>query len=236
MTDMPTTALELRDVTLEYRMRRSFFRHSFRRALDGVSFDVEKGETVGIIGGNGSGKSTLLRVLGGIYRPNSGHIACWCENIMMLSLGLGFDPELSGRDNALIGGVLLGGRRREVKQRVDQMIAFAELEEQSKDPVKTYSSGMKARLGFSVALTMEADLLLIDEVLGVGDQAFQQKAKAAMLSRINSEQTVVFVSHSLAMVTQLCNRVVWLERGRVRQQGSAVDIVEAYKIEQQNKT
>jgi lipopolysaccharide transport system ATP-binding protein len=232
---MAEPVLTLSNVTFEYRTREAFFRHSYRRALDQVSFDVERGETLGVIGGNGSGKSTLLRVLAGIYRPNGGHMVSRCKNIMLLSLALGFDSELSGRDNALLSGVLLGGSRRYVEHKLDEIIAFAELEEQIDDPVKTYSSGMRARLGFSVAIMMQADLLLIDEVLGVGDIEFQEKAKAAMLDRINSDQTVVYVSHSMGTVAQLCNRVVWLEQGRVMGVGEAKGLIHEHRRSQQRK-
>lgn len=232
---MPEPVLSLANVTLDYQTRAAFFRHNQRRALDDVSFEVLRGETLGVVGGNGSGKSTLLRVLAGIYRPNRGEIRRGCEHIMLLSLSLGFDPELSGRDNALLSGVLLGGRRRSVTNKLDEILAFAELEARADDPIKTYSSGMRARLGFSVALTMQADLLLIDEVLGVGDLEFQQKAKAAMLERINSEQTVVLVSHSLGMVEQLCPRVLWLDQGRVAMQGERASVLNAYRTRQQER-
>jgi lipopolysaccharide transport system ATP-binding protein len=226
---MAAPVLSLSNVTLDYRTRRAFFRHSYRRALDDVSFDVLRGETLGVIGDNGSGKSTLLRVLAGIYRPNRGQIISRCNHIMLLSLALGFDPELSGRDNARLSGVLLGGSRKFVEDKLDEIIAFAELEEQIDEPLKTYSAGMRARLGFSVALMVEADLMLIDEVLSVGDIEFQNKAKAAMQARIHSDQTVIYVSHSIGTVAQLCSRVVWLDAGRVAGIGRAADVVAAYK-------
>jgi lipopolysaccharide transport system ATP-binding protein len=229
---MADPVLSLSSVTLDYRTRESFFRHSYRRALDEVSFDIERGETLGVIGGNGGGKSTLLRVLAGIYRPNRGAIVSRCSSIMLLSLALGFENELSGRDNALLSGVLLGGSRKYVESKLDEIIAFSELEEQIDDPLKTYSSGMRARLGFSVALMMEADLLLIDEVLGVGDLEFQKKAKTAMLNRINSEQTVVYVSHSMGTVAQLCTRVVWLDHGKVARIGDPKKVIRDYRESQ----
>lgn len=232
---MSEPVLSVANLTLDYRTRAAFFRHRHRRALEDVSFEVLRGETLGVVGGNGSGKSTLLRVLAGIYRPNQGTIRRACDRIMLLSLALGFDPELSGRDNALLSGVLLGGSRRAVTAKLDEILAFAELEARADDPLKTYSSGMRARLGFSVALTMQADLLLIDEVLGVGDLEFQQKAKKAMLERINSEQTVVFVSHSLAMVEQLCPRVLWLDQGRLVLHGERGKVLPAYRQHQQDK-
>ena len=228
--------LSLSGVTLDYRTRESFFRHSHRRALEDVSFDIQQGETLGVIGGNGSGKSTLLRVLAGIYSPNSGRVVSRCDNVMLLSLALGFENELSGRDNARLSGVLLGGRRGYVESKLDEIIEFAELEEQIDDPLKTYSSGMRARLGFSVALMMQADLLLIDEILGAGDEAFQQKARNAMLQRINSEQTVIYVSHSMGTVSRLCQRVVWLDHGKVRGLGDAGEVIECYRQAQRERS
>jgi lipopolysaccharide transport system ATP-binding protein len=230
---MSEPVLSLTNVTLDYRTRASFFRHRYRRALDSLSFDVLRGETLGVIGGNGSGKSTLLRVLAGIYQPDVGIIVRRCRKTMLLSLSLGFDAELTGRENALLSGVLLGSRRNDVVARLDEILEFAGLTDRANDPLKTFSSGMRARLGFSVALTMSADLLLIDEVLGVGDLGFQQKAKSAMLKRMNSQQTVVFVSHSIAMVQQLCTRVIWLEGGAIKQQGETEAVLRAYYIERQ---
>ncbi|MEM1145505.1 MAG: ATP-binding cassette domain-containing protein, partial [Pseudomonadota bacterium] len=196
---------------------------------DDVSLDIHRGETLGVIGGNGSGKSTLLRVLAGIFPPDRGRIESRCERIMLLSLSLGFDGELTGRDNALLSGVLLGGRRRFVESKLEEIIAFAELEEQVDDPLKTYSSGMRARLGFSVALMMQADLMLIDEVLGVGDGSFQKKARDAMLARVNSEQTVVYVSHAMNTVTEICQRTLWLDHGHVMALGPTDEVIAAYE-------
>lgn len=231
---MTAPILSLQGVGLEFRTRENFFRHGSRRALHDVTFDVTRGETLGVVGANGSGKSTLLRILAGIYRPNRGEVSRLCDSVMLLSLALGFDPELSGRDNALLSGVLLGGRRSYVESMLDEIIEFAELEEQIDDPLKTYSSGMRARLGFSIALKMKADLLLIDEVLGVGDVRFQKKARQAMMHRISSQQTVIYVSHSLDTVSRLCDRVVWLDHGCVRALGPANEVIDAYMSSQQS--
>ena len=225
---MKESALELENVSLHYRARRSFFRHSFHTALDRVSFTVEKGETFGVIGGNGSGKSTLLKVLAGIYRPDSGTICCNCDHQMLLSLALGFLGELSGRENALLSGVLLGGSRHGVQKKMQEIIDFSELEGAIDDPLKTYSSGMRARLGFAVALKMQSELMLIDEVMGVGDAHFRQKAQAAMLERVGSDQTVILVSHSPGQVEKVCRRALWLHDGAVRMVGEASQVAGAY--------
>lgn len=225
---MDSPALQIKDVTLQFRSRRSFFRHSYHCALDRISFNVAKGETFGVIGGNGSGKSTLLKVLAGIYKPDSGHIQNLCRSRMLLSLALGFLPELTGRENALLSGVLLGGSRRFVQNKLPAIIEFAELEKSIDDPLKTYSSGMRSRLGFAVALSMESELLLIDEVLSVGDAAFKKKAEQAMRKQIDSDQTVVLVSHSAGQISRLCQRAVWLHAGQIRMIGQTDKVTRAY--------
>lgn len=226
---MSSHVMELRNVSVHYKTRRSFFRHEYFTALDDVSFTIEKGETLGIVGPNGCGKSTLLRVLADIYGVDAGEIDWHCQQVSLLSLSLGFDVELSGRDNAIISGMLLGSRKRDVLARLDEIIEFAELQKFIDKPIKTYSSGMRARLGFSVAVKMHSELLLIDEVLGVGDGKFKRKATRAMENKINSDQTVVLVSHSVAQVRQLCNRVLWLDQGRVHMIGSTDEVLDQYQ-------
>lgn len=220
--------LRLEQVGLTYRVRRSFFRHAYFEVLRDVNFDVLKGETLGIIGKNGCGKSTLLKILSGIFSPDRGTVVRNCQNVSLLSLNLAFDPELSGRSNAIIAGMFMGAHKQEVLARIDEIIAFSELEDYIEEPVKTYSSGMRARLGFSVALTMRAELILIDEVLGVGDVQFKKKAEAAMLNLIKSNQSVVLVSHAMAQITRLCDRVLWLDQGTVEMVGDAQRVVSAY--------
>lgn len=220
--------LEVDGVSLSYRSRRSFFRHDEYPALRKVSFHVGRGETLGVIGGNGSGKSTLLRVLAGIYRPDAGRLRRRCESVMLLSLSLGFLSELTGRENALLSGVLLGARLREVRARLPEIVEFSGLGHHIDQPLKTYSNGMRARLGFSVALAMHADLLLIDEVMSVGDQEFRRKAEAALTDRLVSSQSVVLVSHSPKQITSLCDRALWLDQGRVRAIGPVDEISSAY--------
>jgi lipopolysaccharide transport system ATP-binding protein len=198
--------------------------------LENISFTIRKGETLGVIGTNGCGKSTLLRVLANIYGVDDGEVIWHCRQVSLLSLSLGFDTELSGRDNALISGMLLGGRKKEVLDRLDDIIEFSELKDYIDKPIKTYSNGMRARLGFSVALKMQSELLLIDEVLGVGDGKFKQKAEAAMIDKISSQQTVVLVSHSMAQIEALCDRVLWLEAGRVKMLGNPETVLPEYNV------
>jgi lipopolysaccharide transport system ATP-binding protein len=221
--------IKLQDITLTYKTRMSFFRHQEFCALDNVSFSIEKGETLGIVGNNGCGKSTLLKVLAGIYQPDSGIITKNCHSISLLSLGVGFDQELSGRDNAVLSAMLLGASKKQALAVLSDIVEFSELGKFIEQPVKTYSSGMKARLGFAVAIKLDVDLLLIDEVLGVGDAGFRQKAEQAMLNKINSEQTVVFVSHSEGQVKKLCERAVWLDKGQVKIVGDTKSVYAEYK-------
>jgi lipopolysaccharide transport system ATP-binding protein len=190
---------------------------------------VAAGETVGIIGRNGCGKSTLLKVVAGIFKPDSGVLARNCSSVSLLSLSLGFDPELTGRENAILAGMLQGATREQVEQGLDEILAFSELGSFVDEPIKTYSTGMRARLGFSVAITLKTELLLIDEILGVGDAYFRQKAERAMVERISSDQTVLMVSHSLPLTLRLCNRVIWVDKGCVREQGEPATVIEHYE-------
>jgi lipopolysaccharide transport system ATP-binding protein len=221
--------MEVRDVVVRYRTRRSFFRHDHFTALDGVSFDIRRNETLGIVGVNGCGKSTLLRVLANIYGIDRGDIIWNCDQVLLLSITLGFDEELSGRDNAIISGMLLGARKHEMLERMDEIIDFSELHDFIDKPIKTYSTGMRARLGFSVAVYVHPDLLLIDEVLGVGDGAFQTKAEAAIINKITSQQSVVLVSHDMNHIETLSNRVMWMHKGKIQMIGRPCDVVREYK-------
>jgi lipopolysaccharide transport system ATP-binding protein len=220
--------MELTDITVRYRSRRSFFRHDYFTALDGVSFNIHRNETLGIVGVNGCGKSTLLRVLANIYGIDRGTITWHCDQVLLLSLTLGFDEELSGRDNAIISGMLLGARKKEILGRMEEIVEFSELHDFMDKPIKTYSSGMRARLGFSVALYVHPDLLLIDEVLGVGDGAFQKKAEAAIISKITSLQSVVLVSHDLRQIEKLSHRVMWMDAGKIQMVGEPGKVISEY--------
>ena len=221
--------LRAHEVSLCYRKRKSFFRHEYYQVLNSLSFSIYKGESLGIIGRNGCGKSTLLKVLAGIYQPDRGQIDSANASVSLLSLSLGFDGELSGIDNALLSGMLLGFSRTAVTSVLGDVVKFSELEAFIYEPVKTYSSGMRMRLGFSLALYLKPDILLIDEVLGVGDAHFRQKAESAMMEKINSETTVVLISHSAKQITSLCDRVIWLENGVIKEEGEPSVVVDMYE-------
>lgn len=222
-------AISLRNVAVYFWLKNGFMhRHRFA-ALKDVSFDLFHGESLGIIGRNGAGKTTLLRLLGGITRPDRGTIINNGYKTSLLSLQAGFDTQLSGFYNAIISGMLLGFTREEVKAKLYEIVTFAELEEFIDQPVRTYSSGMKARLGFSVAFHLDPDVLLIDEVLAVGDADFQKKSLAVMKEKIRSNRTIVLVSHSVGAIRQLCDRTVWIEEGVTRAEGDTESVLQAYE-------
>jgi len=197
-------------------------------ALEDVSLTLERGARLGVVGRNGAGKSTLLRTLAGIIEPDRGRIARAPVSCQLLSLAVGFVQHLSGRDNAILSGLLLGMRRREIEKRLPAILDFSELGDFFEQPISTYSTGMTARLGFSVAMQVEPEVLLIDEVLSVGDTEFQAKSGAALGERIHSGTTVVFVSHSDAAVRQVCNQALWIEHGRSVMQGGVDEVLSAY--------
>ena len=197
-------------------------------ALKNVSFTVKEGTTVGVIGENGSGKSTLLKVITGLAKPTSGSVTVRGKVSALIELGAGFHPEISGRENVFINGIMLGLSKKEINEKFDEIVRFAELEEFIDAPVKTYSSGMHMRLGFSIAINVNPDVLLVDEVLAVGDASFVPKC----LDRINDfrrrKKTILFVSHDLATVKKICDRVIWLKDGCVKTIGEPKRVVDAY--------
>ena len=197
-------------------------------ALDDVSFDVDHGATVGIIGSNGSGKSTMLKCLTGIYRPDKGRITMNGSIAALLELGAGFHPELSGRENIFLNAAILGMSKRDAERNFDSIVEFAGLERFIDTPVKNFSSGMTVRLGFSIATHVEPEILLIDEVLSVGDQAFQRKSSEKIEQFRRDGRTIVVVSHSLGAVQQLCKEVIWLEKGKMKLRGPAADVIATY--------
>ncbi len=199
-------------------------------ALRDVSFSVREGDVVGIIGGNGAGKSTLLKILSRITPPTKGEVTIRGRVSSLLEVGTGFHPELTGRENVYLNGTILGMRKREVDQRFDEIVAFSEVEKFLDTPVKRYSSGMRVRLAFAVAAHLEPEILIVDEVLAVGDAAFQQKCMNKMQDVGKEGRTVLFVSHNMPAVTSLCDRVVWLDHGCKVAEGPAQEIVGNYLL------
>jgi len=230
MNDSGRVVMELENVGVAYPRGRSI-RPSKRTpfwALQDISMRVFAGETVGIIGRNGAGKSTLLRLLAGVITPDRGSFRNLSRSTSLLSLQLGFVSHISGRENIRLSGLLHGLSRSEIEERIDDIIEFAEIEDIVDEPIGSYSTGERARLGFSTAIHVDPEILLIDETLGVGDAAFQKKSKAAMKERITSDRTILLVTHSAGSVKELCDRAVWLERGRVQKQGDVTSTVDSY--------
>lgn len=221
--------LALHHVSVVYSKKMGMFRKEPFHALRDVSFELYHGESLGIVGRNGAGKSTLLRVLAGIIEPDTGALVNNGYKAALLSLQVGFDPFLNGRYNAILSGLLLGFRKKDIVDRMDDIIDFAELHDFIDQPVRTYSSGMRARLGFAVAFQLDPDVLLIDEVLGVGDAKFKEKSSAVMKEKIRSDKTVVLVSHSASTIKELCQRVVWIEHGEMRAAGPPEEVLKAYQ-------
>lgn len=222
--------LALEDVSLSYQSRRKSFDHGSHHVLDRVSLKLYEGETLGIIGRNGVGKSTTLRLMAGILAPTSGKVRQRPgKTSSLLTIGLGFRPDLSGRDNAMLAAMLQGATAKQARGYLEEIKEFSELGDSFEERVKTYSSGMMSRLGFTTALKTHVDILLIDEVLSVGDARFREKAEAAMKSRISGDQTVVFVSHMEAQIREICNRAVCLHEGAILAEGDPTDVLAAYR-------
>jgi ABC-type polysaccharide/polyol phosphate transport system ATPase subunit len=200
-------------------------------ALKGVSFDVPQGRTYGIVGRNGSGKSTMLKLIAGIGKPTSGTVRVNGRISALIELGAGFHPEISGRENVYINGLMLGLSRREISQRFDEIVRFAELEDFIDAPVKTYSSGMYMRLGFAVAINVDPDVLLVDEVLAVGDEAFTHKCLDKFAEFRRRGRTVLLVTHSLDLVTKFCDEALWLDAGIAKAEGDPKRVVDAYLLD-----
>lgn len=198
-------------------------------ALEDVSFEVMRGEVVGLIGHNGAGKSTLLKLISGIMKPTQGSALVHAPVVPMLELGSGFDFDMTGRENVFLNGAILGYQEEFLRERYDAIVAFSELEEFMDVPLRNYSSGMVARLAFAVATIVEPEILIVDEVLSVGDAKFQEKSRRRMMELMGGGTTVLFVSHSLAQIRSMCSRVIWLDHGRVRMCGAAQEVCEAYE-------
>ena len=197
-------------------------------ALSDVNFDVKKGEVVGFVGTNGAGKSTLLKIIAGVMKPTKGNIEVGGNICPMIELGAGFDMDLTARENIFLNGAVLGYSKEFIEQKFDEIVEFSELQEFLDVPVRNFSSGMVARLAFSIATVVEPEILIVDEILSVGDIAFQNKSQQKMRSMIGGGTTVLFVSHSIAQIKDLCDRVVWLEHGQVQAIGPADEVCEKY--------
>ena len=233
-------AIEVKDLKITYKcvkslsMRKSLFRLRKSKlevyeALRGISFEVKKGEIMGIVGKNGSGKSTLLRAIAGIFSADSGSIELESDSVSLLSIGVGFQKKLSGRENIILSGMLLGFSEQEVRDKMDEIIEFANLGKFIDMPVKTYSSGMYSKLAFSITAVLETDIMLIDEVLSVGDAKFKKKSYKKMQELIMDEnRTVVIVSHSTETLEKLCTSLLWLHEGEIKMQGDTKTVLDAY--------
>lgn len=237
---MAGNAIEVKDLKITYKcvkslsMRKSLFhlrksKLEVYEALRGISFEVKKGEIMGIVGKNGSGKSTLLRAIAGIFSADSGSIELESDSVSLLSIGVGFQKKLSGRENIILSGMLLGFSEQEVRDKMDEIIEFANLGKFIDMPVKTYSSGMYSKLAFSITAVLETDIMLIDEVLSVGDAKFKKKSYKKMQELIMDEnRTVVIVSHSTETLEKLCTSLLWLHEGEIKMQGDTKTVLDAY--------
>ncbi len=238
---MSNSAISVRNVKIKYRIlnKVSFFRAlmspkkfgktGYFEAVKGVSFEVEKGQILGIVGKNGSGKSTLLRAIAGIFSPDEGEIDLHGNSISLLSIGVGFQNALTGRENIYLSGMLLGFSREFIDEKLDEIIEFSELGDFIDRPVKSYSSGMYSKLAFSITAILETDIILIDEVLSVGDAKFKKKSYAKMKELIsNEERTVLIVSHSSDTIKSLCDNVLWIHDGEMKMYGTTAEVLPKY--------
>ena len=198
-------------------------------ALRDVSFEVDKGEVLGIVGNNGAGKSTLLKIISGILKPTEGSVQVFGNVVPMLELGSGFDFDLTGRENIFLNGAILGYSERFLKEKYDEIVAFSELGQFIDVPLRNYSSGMVMRLAFSVATVVNPDILIVDEILAVGDATFQAKSRARMMELMSGGTTVLFVSHSIEQIRGMCDKVIWLDHGHMKMIGETKTVCDAYQ-------
>jgi len=233
-------AVTVKDLHITYRgLKKTSIRASWKHfgdkvelfhALKGVSFEIEEGKILGIIGKNGSGKSTMLRAIAGIFSPDKGRIDLHGRTISLLSIGVGFNKKLTGRENIYLSGMLLGFSEEEIEKKEKAIIEFADIGDFIKRPVKTYSSGMYSKLAFAITAILETDIMLIDEVLSVGDAKFKEKSYNKMKELISdTTRTVIIVSHSLGTIKELCDEVLWLNDGEIKMLGKAEDVLPKYE-------
>lgn len=235
--------IEVKDVTMRFKMNadkvmslKEFVTKTLRGkleykefvALNNVSFTIKKGETVGLIGHNGAGKSTMLKVISEILVPTSGKVSVYGNIAPMLELGSGFDTDLTGKENIFLNGAILGYSEEFLKARYEKIVEFSELGDFINMPIRNYSSGMLARLAFSIATEVEPEILIVDEILSVGDAAFQDKSRKRMLDLMGSGTTVLFVSHNINQIKEMCNRVIWLDKGQIKMIGNTNEVTNAY--------
>lgn len=237
---MKEAAIEVKDLCIDYRGLKTYSikknllhlkrsRAEVFHAVKHVSFTLEKGEILGIIGKNGSGKSTMLQAIAGIFSPNQGEIDLHGNSVSLLSIGVGFQRELTGRENIVLSGMLLGFSEKQVKEKEQEIIEFSELGDFIDAPVRTYSSGMYSKLAFSITAILETDIMLIDEVLSVGDASFKKKSFNKMKELISDEnRTVIIVSHSMDTIKELCSKALWIHNGEVKMYGESREVVEKY--------
>ena len=236
--------IEISDVTMRFRLNndrilslkefvttalRGKLQYNDFTALEHISFAVKSGETLGLIGRNGAGKSTLLKVISGILKPTEGRVTCHGNIVPMLELGSGFDMDLTGRENIFLNGAILGYSEEFLKSKYQEIVDFSELGQFIELPIRNYSSGMLARLAFSVASVVNPEILIVDEILSVGDANFQEKSHNRMLELMGGGTTVLFVSHSLDQVREMCDRAVWLEHGQMKMLGKTDEVANAYE-------
>lgn len=239
------TMISVNDVTMRFRMTtdrvtsikemvtqklKGQLKYNDFWALKGVSFEVKKGEVVGIIGRNGAGKSTILKIISGILKPTSGNVQRNGNIVPMLELGSGFDYDLTGRENIFLNGAILGYSKEFLHSKYDEILEFSELGNFINMPIRNYSSGMVMRLAFSIATVVNPEILIVDEILAVGDENFQKKSYARMMELMSGGTTVLYVSHDMKQIKTMCNRVVWLEGGVVKLQGPTEEVCNAYNI------